>query len=82
MLTLATLAGQLTVFLVMLVSLRVCGVTASEVTLIEAFAAWSLARLLGSLPITPGGIGIVEVGPHRASSSASAATTPTSSPPC
>jgi uncharacterized membrane protein YbhN (UPF0104 family) len=61
-LTLATLAGQLTVFLVMLVSLRVCGVSASDVTFIEAFAAWSLARLLGSLPITPGGLGVVEVG--------------------
>ena len=30
-------------------------------TLIEAFAAWSLARLLGSVPITPGGIGVVEL---------------------
>ncbi len=28
---------------------------------IEAFAAWSLARLLGSIPITPGGIGVVEL---------------------
>ena len=37
-LTLATLAGQLTVFLVMLASLRVCGVSAAEVSLIEAFA--------------------------------------------
>jgi uncharacterized membrane protein YbhN (UPF0104 family) len=61
-LTLATLAGQLTVFLVLLACLRVFDVTAGEVTLIEAFAAWSLARLLGSLPITPGGLGIVEVG--------------------
>ncbi len=61
-LTLATLAGQLTVFLVMLVSIRVCGVTSSEVSLVEAFAAWSIVRLLGSLPLTPGGIGIVEVG--------------------
>ncbi len=61
-LTLATLAGQLTVFLVMLASLRVCGVSAVDVTLIEAFAAWSLARLVGSLPITPGGLGVVEVG--------------------
>jgi uncharacterized protein (TIRG00374 family) len=61
-LTIATLAGQLTVFLVMLASLRVCGVSATDVTFIEAFAAWSLARLVGSLPITPGGIGVVEVG--------------------
>ena len=28
----------------------------------EAFAAWSLARVIGSLPITPGGLGLVEVG--------------------
>jgi uncharacterized protein (TIRG00374 family) len=61
-LTLATLAGQLTVFVVLLVSLRVVDVSADEVSGIEAFAAWSLVRLLGSLPLTPGGIGIVEVG--------------------
>jgi len=61
-LTLATLAGQLTVFGVLLASLRTLGVEGGEVTLVEAFAAWSLVRLLGSLPITPGGIGIVEVG--------------------
>lgn len=60
--TLATLAGQLTVFLLFLACLRVLDVSAGEVSLIEAFAAWSLVRLLGSLPITPGGIGIVEVG--------------------
>jgi uncharacterized membrane protein YbhN (UPF0104 family) len=61
-LTLATLAGQLSVFALFLVSLRVLGVSASEVGAAEAFAAWSLTRLLGSLPITPGGVGVVEVG--------------------
>ena len=61
-LTLATLAGQLAVFLVLLVSLRVLGVTGSEVSAVEAFAAWSLVRLLGSIPITPGGLGVVELG--------------------
>lgn len=61
-LTLATLAGQLTVFVVLLACLRVLGVTAGEVSLVEAFAAWALARLLGSIPITPGGLGIVELG--------------------
>jgi putative heme transporter len=61
-LTLTTLAGQLTVFLLFLVSLRVLGVSAGEVGAVEAFAAWSLTRLLGSLPITPGGLGVVEVG--------------------
>ena len=61
-LTLATLAGQLTVFGVLLASLRTLGVTGGDVSLVEAFAAWSLVRLLGSLPITPGGVGVVEVG--------------------
>jgi putative heme transporter len=61
-LTLATYAGTLTVFLVLLVSLRAFGATGSEVSLAEAFAAWALARILGSVPITPGGIGVVELG--------------------
>lgn len=61
-LTVGTLAGQLSVFVLLLVSLRVLGVSPAEVSTIEAFAAWSLVRLLGSLPITPGGVGVVEVG--------------------
>jgi putative heme transporter len=61
-LTLATLAGHLAVFAVLLVSLRVLDVPASDVTWIEAFAAWSVVRVLGSLPITPGGLGVVELG--------------------
>jgi putative heme transporter len=61
-LTLATLAGQLTVFVVLLACLRALGVGADEVTLTEAFAGWSLARVLGSIPITPGGLGLVELG--------------------
>jgi uncharacterized membrane protein YbhN (UPF0104 family) len=62
LLTLATLAGQLAVFVLFLVALRVVDVSSGEVSAAEAFAAWSLARLIGSLPITPGGIGVVEVG--------------------
>jgi putative heme transporter len=61
-LTFATYAGTLTVFLLLVLSLRACGVPASEVSLVEAFAAWALARILGSFPITPGGIGVVELG--------------------
>jgi uncharacterized protein (TIRG00374 family) len=60
--TVATLAGHLTVFVLLLVCLRVTGVTAGEVTVVEAFAAWALVRILGALPLTPGGAGIVEVG--------------------
>jgi uncharacterized protein (TIRG00374 family) len=61
-LTLATLGGHLTVYLVLLVTLRVLGVSGGEVSVVEAFAAWSLVRLLGSIPITPGGLGVVELG--------------------
>jgi uncharacterized protein (TIRG00374 family) len=61
-LTLATLAGQLSVFLVLLACLRALGVGGDQVSLVEAFAAWSLARVLGSIPITPGGLGVVELG--------------------
>jgi len=61
-LTAATLAGHLTVFLVLLTSLRVFDVPASDVSVVEAFAAWALVRLLGSIPVTPGGLGIVELG--------------------
>ncbi|WP_411277392.1 lysylphosphatidylglycerol synthase transmembrane domain-containing protein [Gaiella sp.] len=61
-LTLASLAGSLTVFLLLLLSLRAVGVPASEVDAIEIFAAWSLVRIIGAIPITPGGFGIVELG--------------------
>ena len=30
--------------------------------MIEAFAAWSLVRVLGAIPFTPGGLGLVELG--------------------
>ena len=61
-LTLATFAGSLTVFLLLVLSLRAVGVPASEVTVVEAFAAWSLVRIIAAIPITPGGFGIVELG--------------------
>jgi uncharacterized protein (TIRG00374 family) len=61
-LTLATLANHLTVFVLMVVSLRAVGITPSDVDVVEAFAAWCVARVLGSIPITPGGVGLVELG--------------------
>ena len=61
-LTVATLAGHLTVFIVLLTSVRAVGIEQAEVTIVEAFAAWTLARILGAIPITPGGVGFVELG--------------------
>jgi len=61
-LTLGVLANHLTVFVLMVFCLRSIGITPAHVDIVEAFAAWSIARVLGSLPITPGGLGIVELG--------------------
>jgi putative heme transporter len=57
-----TLVGHLSVFVVLLVTLRAVGVPSSEVDFVEAFAAWALTRLLTAVPITPGGLGIIELG--------------------
>jgi putative heme transporter len=62
LLTVGALAGQLSVFFVLYVTVRVIGIGSGRVLGLEVFAAWSVARLLGSLPITPGGIGVVELG--------------------
>jgi putative heme transporter len=56
------LVGNLTVFVVLLVAMRAVGITGGEVNLVNAFAAWSLVRLITAIPITPSGIGIVELG--------------------
>jgi uncharacterized protein (TIRG00374 family) len=61
-LTFGTLANHLTVFLALLVSLRAVGIPSSHVTIVEAFAAWALSRVLGEIPLTPGGVGFVELG--------------------
>jgi uncharacterized protein (TIRG00374 family) len=61
-LTAATLAGHLTVFLVLFVALRTVGVTSLQVSAAEAFAAWALIRIITTIPLTPGGIGVVELG--------------------
>jgi uncharacterized membrane protein YbhN (UPF0104 family) len=60
--TLATLAGHLSMWVVLVAALRAVGVSGGEVSLIESFAAWSLVRVLGAIPIVPGGFGVIELG--------------------
>ncbi len=60
-LTAATLASHLALFLVLLLALRHVGVAPREVALAEALAVFSFARLLTAVPVTPGGVGVVEV---------------------
>jgi putative heme transporter len=59
--SIVTLVSHLSLFLVLLLCLRFVGVTAGQVTWIEALAVFSFARLITAIPITPGGLGVVEV---------------------
>src|SRR5581483_1684332 len=61
-LTAATLANQLTGYVMLELSIRAVGIDRHHVAVAESFAAWSIGRLIGSLPITPGGLGVVELG--------------------
>jgi hypothetical protein len=49
-------------FLVLLIALRHVGVSGGEVAWAEALGAFAIARLLTALPITPGGLGFIELG--------------------
>ena len=61
-LTTFTVISQLSLFLVLLVSLRGVGVSAARVSTVDVFAAYAFVRLFSALPITPGGVGVVELG--------------------
>lgn len=61
-LTVTTLVNQLTAYLVLEISLRAVGISFGELPLAEGFLAWSIGRLISSLPLTPGGFGVVELG--------------------
>jgi putative heme transporter len=61
-LTAATLGNQLTAFLIFDLSLRAVGVSVATLSPGESFLAWAIGRVISSLPLTPGGIGFVELG--------------------
>ena len=61
-LTATSLLSHLSLFVLLLVSLRMLGVPSDDVTGLEALAAFALVRLVTALPITPGGVGVVELG--------------------
>ncbi|MCW2623160.1 MAG: putative Phosphatidylglycerol lysyltransferase [Frankiales bacterium] len=60
-LTVVTIASHLALFLVLLLALRHVGVAQEEVGAAEALAVFAIARLLTAIPLTPGGVGVVEV---------------------
>jgi uncharacterized membrane protein YbhN (UPF0104 family)/SAM-dependent methyltransferase len=59
---LATVATNITLFYALLVSLRAAGVRPGEVHWSEALAAFAIIRLVSAIPITPGGVGVTELG--------------------
>ncbi len=61
-LTLTTLISHLTLYLLLLVVLRHVGVSDDEVGWAEVLGAFAFVRLISALPITPGGLGVVELG--------------------
>jgi uncharacterized membrane protein YbhN (UPF0104 family) len=61
-LTVGTVIGHLSSFAVLMICLRAVGVDADMVSGVQCFAAFSVIRLLAAVPLTPGGIGVVELG--------------------
>ena len=60
-LTRSTVISHLTLYLVMLLALRFVGVSNDEVSWAQVLGVFAFGRLLTALPITPGGLGVVEV---------------------
>jgi uncharacterized protein (TIRG00374 family) len=61
-LMLTTLLYHLSLYFCLLATLRAVGITPTIVHWAEVLAAYSLVRLVSAIPITPGALGVVEVG--------------------
>jgi putative heme transporter len=61
-LTLSTVASHLGLYLVLVLAVRDVGISAREVTWAQILGVFAFVRLLSALPITPGGLGIVDLG--------------------
>jgi putative heme transporter len=61
-LTWTTLLSHVALFFVLVVSLRHMGVSEQEVAAVEIFAVYTFSRLLSAIPITPGGVGVIDLG--------------------
>ena len=61
-LTLWTVAGHANLYLLLVVCLRAVGIERSVLGWAPVLAAFAFGRLVTALPITPGGLGVMEVG--------------------
>ncbi len=60
--TITTVLANIAFWLVLLACLRASGLTQVQVSWQASLAAFALVRLMTALPLTPGGLGIVELG--------------------
>jgi uncharacterized membrane protein YbhN (UPF0104 family) len=58
--TAATMISHVSLYLLLLVTLRHVGVSNDEVNWAEVLAVFAFARLLTAIPFTPGGLGVIE----------------------
>jgi len=61
-LTIVTLVGHVSLFAVLYATLRLVGVGAEDLSFAEALAGFALARLVTAIPLTPGAVGMIELG--------------------
>lgn len=61
-LTISSFVSHLSLAIVLLTALRVVGIGRDTVSWIAVLAAFAFVRLISALPITPGGVGVVELG--------------------
>lgn len=62
LLTLATVVSHLALYGVLALSLRHVGISEREVSWAQVLAVFAFGRLISALPITPGGLGVIELG--------------------
>ncbi len=61
-LTVTAVIGHLSLWLVLLVAVRAVGISQAQVSWTEVLASFTFVRLISAIPITPGGLGVVELG--------------------
>jgi uncharacterized protein (TIRG00374 family) len=60
-LTFWTVVSHFSLYLVLLIALRQIGVSDDEVSWTKVLAVFAFARLLTAIPLTPGGLGVIEL---------------------
>jgi uncharacterized protein (TIRG00374 family) len=60
-LTATTILSHLALWFVLLLALRHVGVSESEISTVQVLGVFAFGRLISALPITPGGVGVVEL---------------------